>query len=434
MFAVQFTYQAKRAQIDPLVTVWITLSVYGLLRHALRGPDWRMWTLGWFAAGLGTITKGVGAIALLVLLPAVFASMRGWRGVSLPLRDARVWWGPLAFIAACALWLVPMLTAAFSNSDPAYRAYLDDILLRQTVGRYGGDWSHPQPAYYFLGVIAVAWLPTALALPWAVPAWWRRLRRRDARVLLPLAWCALVVLFFSIPSGKRDMYILPALPMLCVALGPLLAGLSRRAGPRRAMLVFGVAISAAALVAGLSMVFGEPRFELALRNDRGIAETGLLGGVMLSVGAWGAACIAWFRLRQAVRGALWILAGVWLLLSLAGYPLLNESSSARGLMTRVGQSIGPDAELGLVGWREQHLLMADRPAATFGFKAGTPQQWRAALRWQRERPQRWLLVRGDAVPTCVDRSRARHIGSSNRRDWWLVPRTSTQVCPNTPSP
>ena len=42
LFALQFTFQAKRAQIDPLVTLWITLSVYGLLRHLLRGPDWRM--------------------------------------------------------------------------------------------------------------------------------------------------------------------------------------------------------------------------------------------------------------------------------------------------------------------------------------------------------------------------------------------------------
>ena len=60
LFALQFTYQAKKAQIDPVVVFWITLANYGLLRHLLRGPDWRMWMLGWFAAGIGTITKGVG--------------------------------------------------------------------------------------------------------------------------------------------------------------------------------------------------------------------------------------------------------------------------------------------------------------------------------------------------------------------------------------
>ena len=78
LFAVQFTYQAKKAQIDPLVTFWITLANYGLLRHFLRGPDGRMWALGWFAAGMGTISKGVGAIALLMALPGLYAVRRGW--------------------------------------------------------------------------------------------------------------------------------------------------------------------------------------------------------------------------------------------------------------------------------------------------------------------------------------------------------------------
>ncbi|HMT37848.1 MAG TPA: glycosyltransferase family 39 protein, partial [Thermomonas sp.] len=87
LLAIQFTWQAKKAQIDPLVVFWITLANYGLLRHVLRGPDWRMWALGWAAAGLGTISKGVGAIALLMLLPAAVASLRGWPGVRVHARD-----------------------------------------------------------------------------------------------------------------------------------------------------------------------------------------------------------------------------------------------------------------------------------------------------------------------------------------------------------
>ena len=33
LFALQFTFQAKRAQIDPLVVFCITLSVYGIVRQ-----------------------------------------------------------------------------------------------------------------------------------------------------------------------------------------------------------------------------------------------------------------------------------------------------------------------------------------------------------------------------------------------------------------
>src|SRR4051812_27764848 len=38
LFAFQFMYQVKRAQIDPLIMAWITLANWGLLLHFLRGP------------------------------------------------------------------------------------------------------------------------------------------------------------------------------------------------------------------------------------------------------------------------------------------------------------------------------------------------------------------------------------------------------------
>ncbi|MRT52106.1 phospholipid carrier-dependent glycosyltransferase, partial [Xylella fastidiosa subsp. multiplex] len=71
-------YQDKRAQIDALVVFFITFANYGLLRHPLFGGHWRWWVLGWFAAGLGTISKGVGALAVLIVLPAAAASLAGW--------------------------------------------------------------------------------------------------------------------------------------------------------------------------------------------------------------------------------------------------------------------------------------------------------------------------------------------------------------------
>jgi hypothetical protein len=37
LFALQFTFQAKKAQIDPLLLLFITLANYGLLRHLLLG-------------------------------------------------------------------------------------------------------------------------------------------------------------------------------------------------------------------------------------------------------------------------------------------------------------------------------------------------------------------------------------------------------------
>lgn len=433
LFALQFTWQAKKAQIDPLVVFWITLANYGLLRHVLAragGPDWRMWMLGWAAAALGTISKGVGVIALLMLIPAGSAALRGWPGVRVHVRDARFWLGPLAFVAAACVWLLPMLAAALGSGAPEYRAYVDDILLRQTAKRYGASWDHPQPPWYFLGVILTAWLPTALALPWAAAPWWRRLRRGDARYLLPLAWCALVLVFFSIPGGKRDMYILPALPMLCLALAPLLAGIARKRWPRRIALGFTVLLAGASLLAGLAMWFGDPGFERRFIAARGLEDVAqALAGLLVAIGAWGAACLLWCGRRRALAALLATLAGMWVLLGVVGMPLLNDSSSSRGLMREVGQRIGAQAELGLVAWREQNLLMADREVAEFGFKVAFDQQMRRGLAWQAQRPAtRWLLVQDVALAKCIDKAQSQFLGNANRRGWWLVPGVAATGC------
>ncbi len=441
LLALQFTYQSKKAQIDPLVVFWITLANYGFLRYFLCSrldpkPEWRWWLLGWFAAGLGTITKGVGVLALAMLLPAVFASMRGWHGMRFPARKLfssgwHFWFGPLAFIAAAALWLVPMVLAATSSTDPAYHAYLDDILFRQTAKRYADSWAHGQPPWYFLQVMATLWLPTMLALPWALPAWRRRLQRGDPRYLLPLAWWVLVVLFFTIPSGKRDMYVLPALPMMCLALAPLLPGIVRKVWAQRLGFGFAALLSLAALGLGVAMLVGTPGFEQKLIDERGLSlsQTQTGAWMLVAIAGWGIGSLLWFGRRRATAGLVSMLAGLWVVYGLVAYPLLNDSSSARGLMQDVGRRIGPDAELGLVAWKEQNLLMADRPAVTFGFKREAQEQMQSAIAWQAQAPRRrWLLVQDTALDGCVDRNKAQPLDAANRREWWLLPGAAVEGC------
>ncbi|MDR1075193.1 MAG: glycosyltransferase family 39 protein [Xanthomonadaceae bacterium] len=421
LFAFQFTYQAKKAQIDPLVTFLITLANYGLLRHLLLGPDWKMWTLGWFAAGLGVITKGVGVIALLMLVPASVAALAKWSKIGIG--DVRFWLGPLAFLGAIALWLAPMASVALATNQPEYRAYMNDILFRQTAGRYAKSWDHHQPFWYHFGVMLTMWIPPILALPWALPAWKRRLRRRDARYLLLLGWWALIVLFFSIPNGKRDVYIMPALPIMCLALAPLLPGILRRIWPRRILRALTALIAAGILAGGLAIMFGNPGFEQKLVSQRGFDPHMLATGawMLVAIGIWGVLSLLVFARRQPAAALFSTLGGLWVIFSLLGYGLVNDANSARGVMTAVGQRIGPDAELGLVAWKEQNLLMADRPAANFGFVIPWDEQLRLGVDWLSEAPERrWLLVQETALLSCIDRDRIELGGISNRRRWWLV--------------
>lgn len=432
LFALQFAWQFKKAQIDPVVVFFITLANWGLLHHFLLGPDRRRLYVGWFAAGLGTITKGVGAIALLMLLPHLYARWRRWRGLAPASSTSRRWTlAPALFLAATALWLVPMSLAVWRSEDPALHAYAQDILFRQTVSRYADSWDHHQPVWYFVQVGLLLWLPLTLLLPWAVPAWWRRLRRGDARLLLPLGWVILVLAFFSIPDGKRDLYILPALPLFCVALAPLLPGLMKKRGVRLTAFAFVCVLGAFPLLAGAAALFADPAFDTRIAAQRGFpAGFDQPWWMLASLGAVVLGIALWSRPRRAFLALLLSLITTWSVFGFWSYPLLNASSSGRGLMQSVEALMPSDAELALVGWTEQMLLQAHRPAVTFGFKTPWKEQRDAALQWQAAVPtHRWVLAQEDAVDSCIDANAVIRVGTANRRTWLLFRADAVQpVC------
>ncbi len=96
-------------------------------------------------------------------------------------------------------------------------------------------------------------------------------------------------------------------------------------------------------------------------------------------------------------------------------------------MQRVGQRIGPDAGLGMLAWREQNLLQADRPTAGFGFgfTASWQERWAKAGPWLAQAPQtHWLFVLKQAVPACTEPAQRIDIGQSNGNQWQLLPGTA----------
>ena len=112
LLTIQFTLQAKTAQIDAMLCCWVTIACYGLLRHLLSNGSWRWYLTGCFFMGIGVITKGVGFLPLLMLIPYVLARI-------FQAKDQEIqgkWWqwgaGILALFAAimlclflCCYWL-----------------------------------------------------------------------------------------------------------------------------------------------------------------------------------------------------------------------------------------------------------------------------------------------------------------------------------------
>jgi len=416
LVTIHFTYQMRNAQIDPVLLGWMTLANYGLLRHLLLGPSWRWFAAGCFFAGVGVATKGVGVLALLMLVPYLVARRGHWRQLALPAGGWR-WTGGLAlFFVPILGWLLPMLLVAHADGDPQHAEYVQNILFGQTVHRYATPTGHLHSPFYFLGIIAVDWLPLSLLLPWALPAWWRRLQRRDARFLLPLGWIVLLLLFFSFSPGKRDVYILPALPMTALALAPLLPGLLRRRGVRIAVCALTVLLAGSLTIAAAWAIHRHPAW--AVKIEQSLDPQ--IWRMLLAVGAAGLVVAALTRVRRAPLGWLLFAGVLWSVYGLWGYPMLNGDRSARDVMVHARAIAGPDASIGLLAWKEQNLLMAQGPVAEFGFLKPWPQQYADAITWLQADPaRRWIFSLDEAMGRCVDRRRATYVGHANRREWWM---------------
>jgi 4-amino-4-deoxy-L-arabinose transferase-like glycosyltransferase len=413
---VQFVWQARQGQIDAMLCFWTTLSLYGLLRHLLLGPHWRWYTVGWFAAGLGVITKGVGFLPLLVLLP--FTLLRDSRWAPRARMGATLRWliGPLAFLLAVGIWLTPLLLAA--RTDPVLAAYRDEILFLQTVHRYTDAWHHREPFWYFLlEVIPWAWLPLTLLLPWMVRRWRDDWRRYDLRSALLLSWVVLIIVFFSLSTGKRGVYVLPAVPALALVCAPHLVWLVTQRAAQRAMFSLAAAVSGVCVL-GLIWLAIQPQRRAELVTAYGIDPFAPL--VLIAASTAVICTIA--RPRRGFIAFASVLASGLLIVSFWVNPALNANRSGAVFVARIEQLADPSAELGLVAYKEQYLLSIRREVVHFGHARW--REWKQeaadAARWLADSPTRQLVVTDHARIECFSAAQSRSLGYANREEWFIV--------------
>jgi hypothetical protein len=214
-----------------------------------------------------------------------------------------------------------------------------------------------------------------------------------------------------------------------VAAAPLLPGLLRRTGVRWVLMLYALLLSLATLVVGYGAVHGDG---WAQRNA---VKRAIDPWVLPQVGWWliGFAVatllvIAVLRLRRAGLAVVLTTVLLWCMYGLGAMPALDPYSSASRVMDQVRERIGPDAELGMVAWREQNLLQTWPQATDFGFKRPVAGQWEDAARWVAQAPEsRWLFVLDKVMSPCADRSQVIDIGSANRNNWQLLPGTALQA-------
>jgi 4-amino-4-deoxy-L-arabinose transferase-like glycosyltransferase len=342
----------------------------------------------------------------------------GWQGlapVDAGKGDWRWWLAPLAMLAGICVWFVPMLVAVAMSGAPEYVAYRDEILFKQTVGRYASAWHHVKGwSYFVVNVIPALWLPWSLLLIWLVPRFRRAWKERDARVWLPLSWMLLVILFFSASPGKRGIYVLPALPALAMASLPLIREVIEKRGVRIASL----AVAVLFWVAGIAAMFVTAYKPIPYATTSLLVIYTVIATICIGLALWRAPVAAF----PAGLAALAIWFSYWVA------PLMNGERSGRDFTLAMLEQVRPGEELGLVSYKEQFLLYLDRPTVNFGHRRWLegPQEAYDAAAWLAAAPNRVLLVPDDKLEPCFSNLEA--IGLSSREHWHLVRAPAAPGC------
>jgi 4-amino-4-deoxy-L-arabinose transferase-like glycosyltransferase len=198
---------------DHLITLTLAACLYFLLRWQEQ-PSFRWVALFHLTLVAGFLSKGLIALVFPLLISLLYA----WH-----LRQSRL---PHLFFSPRGLALLLLLVIPwFVAAEQAHPGLLRVQILNEQILRFMGQ---RQPADTYPFSLAGFWfflalwlLPWTVLLPEALYRFWREsagpgeIRRRR----LLLLWPAVIMVFFSLSSGRIEYYSLPALPPLALILG-----------------------------------------------------------------------------------------------------------------------------------------------------------------------------------------------------------------------
>lgn len=190
---------AQTARMDVAYVLLISLGAFAIHRWFVEGRRWSL-DLAAFWIGIATLVKGPMAIVIASTLFAIESVRRH--------RRPRLWMlRPLLILLAVPLaWLIPASLSAGGS-------YVEQLLVRQSLGRAFGSWVHAEPPWFYLLHFPVTFFPWSLLVVVSIIAVFRRSHgAADRDVLLFLvSWFLAVLIPYSLIRSKLDVYMLPAM-------------------------------------------------------------------------------------------------------------------------------------------------------------------------------------------------------------------------------
>jgi len=219
----KFLWMAHRVAFDVPLTFFVTMAILCFYkgyaaRHgrSLTTPpceEWdkggvkkqerRYYTLFYIFMALGVLTKGpIGFILPFCIVLTYIILEKDIR----VLKETRPWIGGTIFAFIVFTWVY--LASIYGGKEYAYQ-----ILFKQNVGRFASSFAHKRPFYYYFINFPVNFIPWSVFVPSiAIYLFSKEGRGKIQSISLPVIWFGVIFVFFSIVSGKRDIYVLSLYP------------------------------------------------------------------------------------------------------------------------------------------------------------------------------------------------------------------------------
>ncbi len=202
--SMRVIWESRWAHLDALFCFFFALTIYFGARALLRKGGQHEALLAYVFMALAVLTKGLIGVVLPGLLFAAFVlAQRDWRLIG----AARLPLGIGIFLLVAAPWF-------YLVSRETGGRWLSDFIYIHHVRRYTAGAGHREPFYYYLTTLPVDFLPwTVFAIPaLAACRSYRRIWAEPVKRFFIL-WFLVVLVFFSLSDTKRDLYLMPLLPV-----------------------------------------------------------------------------------------------------------------------------------------------------------------------------------------------------------------------------
>lgn len=417
---IQVVAQTRIAQIDALLSFWVHLSLYGIIRFYFLQGHFIFYLLSWLAMALGVLTKGVGFLPLFIFPPILYLLLKK----ETFLKKRAKWhygWGPLFFLGVLFLWFLTLRDYVNILNLEHYREYFSNILFKQTYQRYLTPWHHFKPFYYyFVSVIPGLWFPLYFFVFFGR-------REFKKKLMTPLGfslglWILLTLAFFHLSSGKRGVYLYPCVFPLAFLLASLESTYLKNTNFQRIWRGLSFLITTVFLL--LSLLFfirpfllsqgylsGHPIIEDLIANFPALAIF-IVTSMMVGV-------IFFLRKQPSLFSFYYIVALSWSFLGFIIYPQIDSLRSPWRIMKDIGEKT-QNAPLLITSFKETLLLHShNQPTYHFGFHHNHKLQADAAYRWL-DTPGKYLLTTQEDAARCFHLPPETSVGRIHRKERFLL--------------